>query len=146
MISRMAKSEYSPAVWATAQVEEGVFLLETKPGLVDGMGLHQLGALVAVVKLVGGAIVVPALGEDNDVWRESDRVGEDGNGPEVHVRVLAGSLARGGAVKVPYRKVLRSPLLLFEGLAGRRLVHIQPEGGTAIKLGARFRIPVGLRE
>ena len=56
-----------PAVGTVVQIEEGVFLLETEPRLVLGVKLHELGALVAVVVLVGGAISIPALGEDEDV-------------------------------------------------------------------------------
>lgn len=53
-----------PAVGAVVEVEERVLLLQTEPGLLVGVRRHQLGALMAVVVLVGGAIGVPALGED----------------------------------------------------------------------------------
>lgn len=53
-----------PAVGTVVEVEQSVLLLKTEPGLVVGMSLHQLGALMAMVVLVGGAIGVPALSED----------------------------------------------------------------------------------
>lgn len=53
-----------PAIGPVLHVEESVLLLKTKPGLVLGVSLHQLGALMTVVELVGGAIGIPALGEN----------------------------------------------------------------------------------
>lgn len=101
-----------PAEGTVAEVEEGVLLLETEPGLVFGVSLHQLGALMAVVELVGGAVGVPALGQDEDVGGATEGVGEDGNGLQVNVRVVAGRLACGRAVEVPGGKIVNSVLLL----------------------------------
>ena len=56
-----------PAIGTIVQIEKSVFLLKTEPGLVLGVKLHELGAFVAVVVLVGGAVGVPAFGEDEDV-------------------------------------------------------------------------------
>lgn len=93
---RSGETVGGPAIWPVVEVEEGVLLLETKPGLVAGVGLHQLGALMAVVELVGGAVGVPALGEDNDVAAvDPEGVGEDGNGLQVDIAVVAGGLAGG---------------------------------------------------
>lgn len=39
-------------------------MLQAEPGNGLGMRLHELGALMAVVVLVGGSVVVPALGQD----------------------------------------------------------------------------------
>ena len=83
-----------------------------------GVGLHQLGRLVAVVVLVGRAVRVPALGEHEDVLAEADRVRVDGDGLEVDIRVVAGGLARGRAVKVPCGQVLGLVILLGKGLWG----------------------------
>lgn len=94
-----------PAERTVIEVEHGVLLLETEPGLVLGVGLHDLGALVAVVELVGGAIGVPALGEDNDVGAATEGIRVDGARTKVDVRVLAGGLVGGGAVKVPNGEV-----------------------------------------
>lgn len=74
-------------------VEEGVLLLETEPGLESSVGLHDLGALMAVVVLVRSAVGVPALGEDNDVGRAAERIGVDGGRAQVDIGVVAGSLA-----------------------------------------------------
>ncbi|KAI3479577.1 hypothetical protein L1887_58390 [Cichorium endivia] len=67
---------------------------------------HDLVALVAVVRLVGGAVVVVALGENNDVVTATEGVGVVGGGAEVDIRVAAGGLVGGGAVKVPLLEVL----------------------------------------
>ena len=107
-----------PAIGALVQVQKGVLLLEAEPGDVVGVGGHELGRLVAVVVLVGGAIGIPALGEDQDVLAETDRVGVDCYGLEVDVRVVARGLARRGAIKVPHREVLGLVVLLGEGLRG----------------------------
>ena len=106
-----------PAVGSTELVEKGVLLLETEPGDVVLVGPHELGTLVAVVELVGGAVGVPALGEDEDVVTATERVREDGDGAQVDVGVLAGGLAGGGAVKVPLRKIVDRGGLLGEGLS-----------------------------
>ena len=53
-----------PAIRPVVQVQEGVFLLQAEPGYCLGMRLHELGALMAEVVLVGGSVVVPALGQD----------------------------------------------------------------------------------
>jgi hypothetical protein len=105
-----------PAVRAAVEVEESVLLLETEPGLVLGVGLHQLGRLVAVVVLIRGAIGIPALAENKDVGVEAERIGEDSNGLEVNVRVVAGGLASRRAIKVPQREVLGLVVLLGESL------------------------------
>lgn len=75
-----------PSVRAVVEIEESVLLLETcsalatmprseqpatsqrtEPGLVFRVELHELGALMAVVELIGGSIGIPALGEDENV-------------------------------------------------------------------------------
>lgn len=81
-----------------------------------GVGLHDLGALMAEVVLVGGAIGVPALGQDNDVGRAAEGVGEDGARAEVDVGVVTGGLVGGGTVEVPDGEILGLPLLVVEGL------------------------------
>lgn len=69
-----------PTVGPVVDIEESVLLLETKPGHLVGMSLHQLGGFMSVVELVGGAIGVPALGEDENVGATTERVREDGYG------------------------------------------------------------------
>lgn len=83
-----------PAERPVLKVEEGVFLLEAKPRLVFGVGLHQLGSFMAVVELVRCAVRVPALGQDDDVGLTAERIRVDGNGLEEHVRIVASRLAR----------------------------------------------------
>ncbi len=70
------------------------------------VGLHKLGTLVAVVELVWGSIGVPALGDNQDVGSATEWVGENGNRSEIDIRVVAWSLARRAAIKVPFWKVL----------------------------------------
>ena len=71
---------------------------------------------MAVVELVGGAVGIPALGEDEDVGHAANGVGEDGDGAEVNIRVVTGGLAGGGAVEVPGGEVLGLDLAAFGDL------------------------------
>jgi hypothetical protein len=59
------------------------------------MGLHQLGGLVASVELVGCAVGVVALAQDEDVVAAGrpEGVGEDCDGLEEDVGVVTGGLA-----------------------------------------------------
>jgi hypothetical protein len=109
-----------PAIRLVKGVKKGVFLLETEPWLVDLVGLHELGTLMTIVELVWGSIGIPALGNNQNVGSATEWVGEDGNGPKVNIRVVAGSLASRAAIEVPLGKVLNLevPILwdLGEGL------------------------------
>lgn len=84
------------------------------------MGLHDLGGIVPVVELVGRAIGVPALSEDEDVGGATEGVGEDGNGLQVDVGVVTGGLAGGGTIEVPQGEILGSVVLLRQGLQGAK--------------------------
>ena len=95
-----------PAVRAIVHVKERVLLFETEPGLLGRDLGHDLVALVSVVGLVGGTVVVVALGKDNDVVTATEGVGVVSGGTEVDIRVAAGSLVGGGTVKVPFLEVL----------------------------------------
>ena len=99
-----------PAVGSIGHVKKGVLLLKTKPWLVDAMGLHELGTLVAIVELVGGSIWVPALSNHQDVWGTTEWIREDGNGAKIDIGVVAWSLASGAAVEVPLWKVVQREL------------------------------------
>ena len=61
---------------------------------------------MSVVVLVWGSIRVPALGDDQDVGSTTEWIGEDGNGSEVNIGIVAGSLASGATVEVPLREVV----------------------------------------
>lgn len=105
-----------PSVRLTKLIKESIFLLETEPRLLVLVGLHELGAFVAVVELVGGTVRVPALGQDEDVVTTAERIGEYGNRAEVDIGVLTRSLGSGGTVKVPFGKILNRSGLLFDSL------------------------------
>ena len=60
---------------------------------MDLVGLHELSTLMTVVELVWGSIGIPALGEDQDVGGTSEWIGENGNGSEVDIGVVAWGLA-----------------------------------------------------
>ena len=100
------ETSLGPAIGPVLHVEKSVFLLKTEPGLVRSMCRHQLVALMTVVVLVGGAIGIPALGEDKDVRNAPERVGEDSDGLQVDIRVVARSLVGGGAIEIPGGEVL----------------------------------------
>jgi hypothetical protein len=114
---RSRETASGPAEGTVVNVKESVLLLETEPRHVLGISLHHLVALMAVVVLVGGAVGVPALGEDDDVGGPTERIGEDGARSEVDIRVVTRSLLGRGTVKVPDGKVLGLVLLLVEGLS-----------------------------
>lgn len=108
-----------PTVGGAVHVEEGVLLLDTEPGL-DVLGLvHDLLGMVAVVGAVRGAVVVVALGENEDVLTATERILEDGSGTEVDVRVAPGGLVGRGTVKVPDTEVVDAGDLLGHGLLHR---------------------------
>jgi hypothetical protein len=73
---------------------------------------------VSEVELVGRAIRVPGLAEDDDVFPEAEGVGEDGGGAKVDVGVVTAGLAGGGAIEVPLRELIDRLDGLGEGLGG----------------------------
>ena len=80
-------------------------MLKTEPGLVFLGELHDLGGMMAVIGPVGSTIVVVALGKDEDVVATTERVLEDGGGPQVDIRVATRSLVGGRAVEVPHTQL-----------------------------------------
>lgn len=79
---------------------------------------------MSVVVLVGSAIGVPALGEDDDVGRAPEGIGEDGAWSEVDIGVVAGGLAGGRTIEVPDGEVLGLPVLLLESLENRHVSQV----------------------
>jgi hypothetical protein len=108
---RSGETTLGPAIGPVVLAEESVFLLKTEPWNPLLVRLHDLGAFVTVVELVGSAIMVPAFREDEDVGSAEERVGEDGYGLQVDIGVVTGSLAGGGAIEVPGGEIRRSVLL-----------------------------------
>lgn len=121
-----------PAVGPAVGVEESVLLLETEPEVLVGMSLHQTGSLVTVVELVGRAIRVPGLAEDEDVVTLAEGVREDSNRANVDIRVVTRSLASGRAVKVPLRKLISRGDGLRESLSKRPGVSIVSSFGNQV--------------
>lgn len=74
-----------PAIRSVVHVEKGVLLLQAEPGSLLLVSLHELVALIAVVVGVGGAIGVPALANNQDVWALAEGVREDGDGAEIDI-------------------------------------------------------------
>ena len=79
------KTLLGPAIRSAVKTKEGVFLLETKPWLLLGIGLHEAGAVMTVIELVGGAIVVPTLAEHENVVAATEGIGVDFDRSEVDV-------------------------------------------------------------
>jgi hypothetical protein len=78
---------------------------------------------VAVVELVGGTIGIPGLTENEDVVTKAEGVRVDGNGTEVHIGVVTGSLAGRGTIEVPLRELINGLDGLGESLlAGEKEV------------------------
>lgn len=97
-----------PAIGSIGHVEKGVFLLKTEPWLMSLMGFHELGSLVAVVEFVWRSIGVPAFSNDQNIGALAEWVGEDSNGAEVDIGVVAWSLTGRAAVEVPLWEVIES--------------------------------------
>ena len=107
-----------PTVWGTIDVEQGVLLLKTEPGLVVLGEVHDFGGMVTVVGLVGSAVVVIALGKDEDVVTTTEGVLEDGRGPQVDIGVATGSLVGGRTVEIPDTQLANVGDLLINSLCG----------------------------
>jgi hypothetical protein len=60
---------------------------------------------MTVVVLVRGAICIPTFAENEDVGNPTHGIGEDGDGPQVYIRVVTWSLLGRGAVEIPYRQI-----------------------------------------
>lgn len=122
-------------------VEKSVLLLKAEPRVVVGISLHDLVALMAEVELVGGAVGVPALSQDEDVGRATEGIGEDRTRAEVDVRVIAGSLFGGRAVEVPDREIFGLVVLVSFKSLERDIVlvqnYIQPISATPYVTGAQ---------
>ena len=73
-----------------------------------------------VVGLVRRAVVVVALGDDEQVVAAAERAAEHGGRAQEDVRVVALSLVRRRAVKVPLLQVLDRLDLAVERLRGQR--------------------------
>lgn len=116
---RTGETTLGPAIGVSKLIEESVLLLETEPGLLILVRLHQLGAVMSVVELVWYAVGIPALGEDEDVVTTAEGIGEDGNGTEVDIGVFTGSLASRGTVKVPLGEIINRGRLLGQSLYGK---------------------------
>ena len=95
------ESTFRPTEWGTVDVEQGVLLFKTEPGFMVLGEVHNLGGMVAVVGLVGSAIVVVTLGEDEDVVTATEGVLEDGRGPQVDIGVATRGLVGGGTIEIP---------------------------------------------
>lgn len=79
------ETAFWPLVWFVIDVEEGVFLLETEPWYEVFSLIHDLLSMVAVVGLVGGAIVVVAFSKHEDVLSATEGIFEDSSGAEVNI-------------------------------------------------------------
>jgi len=80
------------------------------------VSIHELGTLVSVVCAVRSTIRVVALSKNNNVVTQSERIGVNGNGSQVDIRVVTGGLLSRGAVKVPLREVGGAGGLLVKSL------------------------------
>jgi hypothetical protein len=103
---RTGETALGPAVGLVIEIEQGVLLLETEPRNLLLVGLHELGAGMAVVELVGSTVGIPALSQDKDVVVAAEGIAVHGDGTKVNIGVLTGSLTGGGTIEVPLGKLL----------------------------------------
>jgi hypothetical protein len=105
-----------PAIRRAIHVEEGVFLFETEPGdLVESL-VHNLLRVVTEVGLIRRAVVVVALGQNEDVVTATERIFENRRWPEVDIRVVTWRLVGRRAVEIPDTKTTDVGNLLGDGL------------------------------
>lgn len=72
--------------------------------------------MVAVVGFVGSAVVVVALGEDEDVIAATERIFEDGDRSQIDIGVATRSLVGGRAVEVPNTQLTNVGNFVVNGL------------------------------
>ena len=89
---RSRKTILGPAIWPIVRSKEGVFLLQTEPGLMLGIGLHQPSGFVTVVEFVWAAVPVPGFAKDEDVVAATEGIGKHGSRAKVDIGVVAGGL------------------------------------------------------
>jgi len=118
-----------PTVRLTIRVEQGVLLLETEPGLVLLGQVHVLLAQVPVVVGGGGTVGEVTSTEDQDVVSSTERIREDGTGPQKDVGIMTGSLLGGRSIEVPLLQLLDVRDLAGEGhgLASHSTGTINPD-------------------
>ena len=107
-----------PTVRGTVRIEQGVLLLKTEPGFLFLGLVHNLGGMVTMVSLVGGAVVVVALGENDDVVTSTEGVLEDGSRPQVDVGVSTRGLVGRRTVEIPDTQLADVGDLLIDSLYG----------------------------
>ena len=99
---RTGETALGPAVWPTIRTQKSVFLLETEPEMVFGVGVHQSLGLMTVIELVGASIRIPCLAKNEDVLAATERVWVFRDRSDVDVRVITWRLASRRTVKVPF--------------------------------------------
>lgn len=105
-----------PAVWPAVKGEKSILLLQTEPVLLVLMSLHDDGGIVAEIVSVWLAVGHPGLAHDEDVVAEAERIGVVGDWAQVHIGVVTGRLACGGAVEIPFWKFVDLFDFLGDGL------------------------------
>lgn len=105
-----------PAVGPAIGAEEGVLLFQAEPEALLGVGLHLTVGVMAEVVLVGAAIGIPGLAENEDVVTLAEGVGVECDGAEVDIGVVTGGLGGRGTVKVPFGELVDALDGLGEGL------------------------------
>jgi hypothetical protein len=91
--------------------------------------VHDLGSVVTVVGLVGSAIVVVTLSEDEDVVTATEGVLENGSGPQVDIGVATRSLVGGRTVEIPDTELTNVGDFLVDGasLGTETTVTVNPD-------------------
>ena len=97
--------------------------------------VHDLLRVVAEVGLVGSAVVVVALREDEDVVTTTEGVLENGRGTKVDIGVRSGRLVGRGTVKVPDPELVDARNLLGYGLKGTESIKLVGEPHFACIVG-----------
>ena len=82
---RSWETSFWPAIRPIVEAKKSVLLLETEPWLVRSISVHQPLGFMAVVELVRGPVMIPALAEDENVVASTERIWVDGYWTEVDI-------------------------------------------------------------
>jgi len=82
---RSWETALGPAIRPVQLVQKRVFLLKTEPDIGLGIGVHQSLRFMTVVVFVGASIRIPGLAKNEDIIAKTERIGVDGDGPDVDI-------------------------------------------------------------
>jgi len=78
--------------------------------------------MMAIVGPVGCAVIIVALGENEDIVASAEWILEDSSGTKVDIGVMTGCLVGGRTIEIPGTELTNVSYFLADGLKARCLV------------------------